>query len=105
MIKQNLNDIHSVTTVMTHSTLKTIYIDANSGETKGIDWRLKQYKNGEETGMIYNNDCVDLVIDPEAENIEDKILYTYEEVEPIIPADAKDVKTVEEDEFDGFLFD
>ena len=89
MIVQTLDHGKVADTVTTHTTLKSEYTDPETGEKVTVDWRLKQFEQGKETGMIYNNNCVDLVIYPEAETIAEMIAFTYEEYEPYIPKGVK----------------
>ena len=95
MIVQTLDHGKVADTVTTHTTLKSEYTDPETGEKVTVDWRLKQFEQGKETGMIYNNNCVDLVIYPQAKTIAEMIAFTYEEYEPFIPIGAKSVKKID----------
>ena len=95
MIVQTLDHGKVADTVTTHTTLKSEYTDPETGEKVTVDWRLKQFEQGKETGMIYNNNCVDLVIYPQAKTIAEMIAFTYEEYEPFIPISAKSVKKID----------
>ena len=95
MIVQTLDHGKVADTVTTHTTLKSEYTDPETGEKVTVDWRLEQYEMGKPTGMIYNNNCVDLVINPSASTISEMIAFTYKEYEPYIPVGAKNVKKID----------
>ena len=98
MIVQTLNRGKMCDTVTTHTTLKIQY-ETPEGELIFLDFQLKQYeKDGTPTGAIYNNDCVDVVVNSMAETISDMILFDYQEVAPPLPSDyeARNIKEVDD---------
>ena len=98
MVEQTYSHKKIADIVTTRTTLRTRFYDPESDEIVEREWKLLQLKDDVETGMVYSNNCVDLVVNPIADNIADKIQYTYKEIEPFIPDCAENIETLEKDD-------